>query len=523
MEPLRWGDPHNIGNYQLVARLGEGGMGSVYLGKSPSGLLVAVKVVRSDLAADESFRKRFLREIAAMRRVGGGYVAELLDCDQQAPRLWLATRFVVGTTLADLVLPHGKDRKPLPPQPMPVGGVWWLAFGLIKALAAIHASGIVHRDLKPSNIMLSPHGPRVIDFGIAAGLTGSGFGDPAITLPGMKLGTPQYMSPEQHLAWTVDTSSDVYSLGAVLVVVLTGIQPELDGFNRLHWEQGLRAVPGELQEVVRWCLESSPGDRPTLSQLLTPTVLGTERYQRVLPSWWPAPTAGQVDDAAAHVFDSLSPSEGRPMVTEHNGWEQWYIRGHRTEDKPQQPRRPIRPGLDGEFYAAYRPTSRGSLLERRPGEGPDAAEYAVQGDRHMERRRYADAVEAYQASLKLDSKDAVVWNDLGRALYGPGRMREAERAFASALAVNPGLLVALRNRYLVIYKMGGAGDTAHLEGEKLEDACNDVVGRCPVNAAEYSNLGDAYRTLDDHLLSASAYQAALDLDPDNPWLRRKLT
>jgi serine/threonine protein kinase len=519
MEPLGRGDPREIGNYQLIARLGEGGMGTVYLGKSPSGLLVAIKVVRSDLATDESFRKRFLREMDAMRRVGGGYVAELLDCDRQAPRPWLATRFVVGTTLAGLVRPRGE---PLAPRPMPAGGVWWLAFGLVKALAAIHASGIVHRDLKPANILLSPYGPRVIDFGIATGLTGSGFGDAPITLPGVRIGTPQYMSPEQLMASPVDTPSDVYSLGAVLVVALTGIEPQLDSFNLPQWEQALRAVPDELRGLVHGCLKPSPGDRLTLSDLLTATLSGTERYPRELPSWWPSPTAGQVDNAAAHVFDSLSPSEGRPRVTEHNGWEQWYI-GRRTEDKVPS-RLPIRPGLDGRFLAAYRPVSRSvGPLERGPGQRPDAAQYAVQGDRHMERKRYADAVEAYRASLKLDPDNAVVWNDLGRALCGPGRLREAERAFARALAINPGLVAARRNLYLAIYQMGGAADTAQLEGEKLEDACNDVLRDCPASAAEYANLGDAYRTLDNHVLGVSAYQAALDLDPGNPWLSRKLT
>ena len=194
---------------------------------------------------------------------------------------------------------------------MSAGGVWWLAFGLVKALAAIHASGIVHRDLKPSNIMLSPYGPRVIDFGIATGLAGSGFRR-VHHAPGMRIGTPQYMSPEQHLAWTVDTPSDVYSLGAVLAVAVTGIEPQLDSLNRPHWEPGLRAVPGELQGLVQGCLESRPGDRPTLAQLLSATVHGTERYPRALPSWWPTPTADQVDDAAAHVFDSLSTSAGRP-------------------------------------------------------------------------------------------------------------------------------------------------------------------------------------------------------------------
>src|SRR6185437_2652729 len=125
MEPLGRDDPRKIGTYELIACLGEGGMGSVYLGKSPTGLLVAVKVVRSSLAADESFRKRFLREMDAMRRVGGGYVAELLDCDRLATQPWLATRFVVGATLGDLVRPRDQYGNPLPPRPMPPGGGWW--------------------------------------------------------------------------------------------------------------------------------------------------------------------------------------------------------------------------------------------------------------------------------------------------------------------------------------------------------------------------------------------------------------
>jgi serine/threonine protein kinase len=521
MEPLQPADPPKIGSYQLIARLGEGGMGTVYLGKSPTGLLVAVNVVKPDWAAEASFRRRFLREMDAMKRVGGGFVAELLDCDRNAPQPWLATRFVVGATLAHLVRPLNKDRKRLPPQPMPVSGVWWLAFGLVKALASIHAFGIVHRDLKPGNIMLSPYGPRVIDFGIATGLAGSGLGDSRITLPGMRIGTPMYMSPEQHLAWEVDTASDIYSLGAVLAVAATGVEPPLDSFDRPHWEHVLSAVPGELQELVCGCLEPGRGDRIKLPTLLSATLFGTERYPRALPSWWPKPTADQVDDAAAHVFDSLSPNVGHPTVTEHNGWEQWYIRSHRPAGGPIDPRLTIRPGLDGEFYAAYRPAARGGLRER-PGQQSGAAGYAVQGDWHLERKRYEDAVEAYQASLKLDPKNAVVWNDLGRALCGPGRMREAERAFANAVDMSPGLVVAVRNRYLAIFKMGGAEDIAHLEGEKLQDFCHDTLRVSPTDAAGYANLGDAYRTLNDPDRGMAAYYSALDLEPGNPWLRGKL-
>jgi len=155
MEPLRSVDPAKIGNYQLIARLGEGGMGTVYLGKSPVRLLVAVKVVKPAWAAEASFRKRFLREMDAMRRVGGGYVAELLDCDRNAPQPWLATRFVVGATLADLVRPRDEGQRP-PLRPMPVSGVWWLAFGLVKALASIHAFGILWTLTNSGSELLLP-------------------------------------------------------------------------------------------------------------------------------------------------------------------------------------------------------------------------------------------------------------------------------------------------------------------------------------------------------------------------------
>ncbi|HEX3924499.1 MAG TPA: tetratricopeptide repeat protein, partial [Streptosporangiaceae bacterium] len=177
-----------------------------------------------------------------------------------------------------------------------------------------------------------------------------------------------------------------------------------------------------------------------------------------------------------------------------------------------------RAGLDGMLCAAYRPRAAGDgVLDRRPGQQRDATEGAVDGDRHLKAGRPAEAERAYRASLRLDQANAVVWVDLGRTLYPQGRMREAERA----LDVDPGLIVARRNRYLAVYTMGGSMHAANLLGEELQEACVAVVERSPTDAAGYANLGDAYCTLSQCGPAALAYQAALRMDPDNPRLSEK--
>ena len=158
---LRPQDPRLVGPYRIVRRLGSGGMGEVYLGRSPGGRLVAVKVVRAELAEQAEFRSRFAREVAAARKVSGLFTASVVDADLGAPTPWLATAYVAGPSLADTVASHG---------PLPASSVLALAAGLAEGLGAIHAAGIVHRDLKPANVLLSEDGPRIIDFGIARGL-----------------------------------------------------------------------------------------------------------------------------------------------------------------------------------------------------------------------------------------------------------------------------------------------------------------------------------------------------------------
>ena len=192
-------DPRNVGPYWLLGRLGSGGMGQVFLGRSPGGRLVAVKVVRAELAEQAEFRHRFAREVAAAQKVSGLFTAPVVDADIDAPVPWLATAYVPGLSLAEAITRHG---------PLPATSVLALAAGLAEGLGAIHAVGIVHRDLKPPNVLLADDGPRVIDFGISRAAEAS-----VLTGTGVVFGSPSFMSPEQARGHRVGPPSDVFSLG----------------------------------------------------------------------------------------------------------------------------------------------------------------------------------------------------------------------------------------------------------------------------------------------------------------------
>ena len=183
MDELQSEDPRQIGPYWLERRLGSGGMGRVYLGRSPGGRQVAIKVIRLELAEDADFRARFAREVSAARKVSGIFTASVVDADLKGPVPWLATSYIAGPSLADAIATRG---------PMPESIVLRLAAGLAEGLSAIHAAGVVHRDLKPSNVLLADDGPRLIDFGISRSMEAS-----ALTQTGTVVGSPGFMSPEQ--------------------------------------------------------------------------------------------------------------------------------------------------------------------------------------------------------------------------------------------------------------------------------------------------------------------------------------
>ena len=260
MDELQSGDPRRIGPYWLEGRLGSGGMGRVYLGRSPGGRNVAIKVIRAELAENADFRARFAREASAARKVSGIFTAPVVDADLDGPVPWLATSYIAGPSLSDAIAERG---------PMPAALVLRLAAGLAEGLAAIHTAGVVHRDLKPANVLLAEDGPRLIDFGISRSMDAV-----SLTRTGMVVGSPGFMSPEQAEGRPVGPASDVFSLGAVLTFAATGEGPFGEGstvallYRVVTSEPHTQAVPADIRPVIEHCLAKDPGQRPTAAQLL---------------------------------------------------------------------------------------------------------------------------------------------------------------------------------------------------------------------------------------------------------------
>jgi protein kinase-like protein len=261
LEPLRRWDPERIGPFVLVGLLGAGAMGRVYLGRSTAGRLVAVKTIKIELADEAGFRARFAHEVAAARRVSGVFTAAVVAADPEADMPWLATAYVPAPSLSQLVAECG---------PLPVPAARWLAAGCAEALESIHSAGLVHRDLKPSNVLVSPDGPRVIDFGVARAAERI-----QLTVTRGAVGTPAYMAPEQARdTRQASVASDMFSLGATLAFAATGHAPYrgetvMDVLIRLATEPpDLSGLPAELTGIVTACLARSPRQRPTSAALL---------------------------------------------------------------------------------------------------------------------------------------------------------------------------------------------------------------------------------------------------------------
>ncbi|MFD5298653.1 LamG-like jellyroll fold domain-containing protein [Streptomyces mutabilis] len=261
MSALEPDDPRSVGEYRLLSRLGVGGMGRVYLGRSPGGRLVAVKVVHAELLRRPEFRQRFRREVQAARTVSGAFTAPVVDADPDAPRPWLVTSYIAGPSLERAVAERG---------PFEPAAVLALAAGLAEALVSIHAAHLVHRDLKPSNVLLAEDGPRVIDFGIARSVDAD-----SITGTGHMAGSPGFMSPEQVNGEEVTWASDVFCLGAVLAYAATGANPFGDGptpallYRVVHNAPDVDAVTDPvLRALVDDCLVKDPARRPTPREIL---------------------------------------------------------------------------------------------------------------------------------------------------------------------------------------------------------------------------------------------------------------
>jgi serine/threonine protein kinase len=234
-------------------------MGRVYLGLSPDDRLVAVKLIRPELADDPDFRRRFAHEVHAARRVGGIFTAPVIDADPDAPQPWLVTAYVEGPSLAESVTAQG---------PMPLESVLTLAAGLAEGLRAVHAAGVIHRDLKPSNVLLASDGPRIIDFGISRALDSA-----VLTNANGVVGSPGFMSPEQAEGHLVGPPTDIFSLGGLLAFAATGEPPFGMGsptallYRVVYGAAATGHVPAPLKPLVERCLAKDPAARPTAAEL----------------------------------------------------------------------------------------------------------------------------------------------------------------------------------------------------------------------------------------------------------------
>ncbi|MFJ3039694.1 serine/threonine-protein kinase [Streptomyces tendae] len=317
MRRLGDGDPQRIGVYRLLGRLGAGGMGHVYLARSDRGRMAAVKLVREELAALEEFRERFRQEVESARRVGGYWTAPVLDADTEAAVPWVATGYVAGPSLQQVV---GHDHGALPER-----SVRTLGAGLAHALQDIHAAGIVHRDLKPSNVLVTIDGPRVIDFGIARAL--QTVTDGGLTRTGALVGSPGFMAPEQVRGDRVTPACDVFCLGSVLTYAATGKLPFGSANSGAHAlmfriaqeDPDLTGVPEGIADLVRDCLKKDPAARPGLAEVLERTgAQDTVSDGRSRDPWLPSALVAQLGRHAVQLLDTETPEPPtRPAPPPH--------------------------------------------------------------------------------------------------------------------------------------------------------------------------------------------------------------
>ncbi|AXE87844.1 serine/threonine-protein kinase [Streptomyces sp. Go-475] len=304
MRPLDADEPTAVGPYRLLGRLGSGGMGRVYLGRSAGGRTVAVKIVHPHFALDDEFRARFRREVEAACRVGGAWTAPVLDADPEARVPWVATAYAAGPSLSAAVADVG---------PLPAPTVRALGAGLAEALAAVHELGLVHRDVKPSNVLLTLDGPLLIDFGIARATDGTA----SLTSTGVSIGSPGYMSPEQILGHGVTGAADVFSLGAVLTYAATGAPPFPGDssaallYKVVHEEPELGALDGELRDLTAACLTKAPAARPTPTEVARR--LAPEGAARLVAGGWlPGALVERVSRSAVHLLNLEATGPGAP-------------------------------------------------------------------------------------------------------------------------------------------------------------------------------------------------------------------
>nr|WP_248297349.1 protein kinase [Streptomyces sp. S1D4-11] len=300
--PPRKYDPRQAGPYRLESVLGSGGMGRVCLGRDTTGGagLAAVKVIRPEYAEDPLFRKRFEREVGALDRVKGAHIVRLMDSGCEEDLVWVATEYIPGPTLSDVVTEGG---------PIDAAAAWRLLADVGRAIEAIWRAGLVHRDLKPSNVILGADGARVIDFGVVQAGDGT-----SLTATGQNVGTPAYMSPEQTRGREVTAASDVFSLASTLTYAVARQAPfgegtGVDVLHRVAFESPreevldkVADVDAELAVFIRTCLDKDPEQRP-LPETVFRTAIG---HQLAAPTGSPSQAARKRPSKRAPVHGERS-------------------------------------------------------------------------------------------------------------------------------------------------------------------------------------------------------------------------
>ncbi|UPZ26396.1 serine/threonine protein kinase [Streptomyces sp. LRE541] len=296
-------DPDTVGGYRLAGVLGAGGMGKVYLAHTPGGRPVAVKVIRPEFGEDAEFRSRFEREVRSAQRVDGLCTTPVIDFDIRSAQPWLATAYVPGPSLGQVVAEHGA---------LPLRSVLLLTVGIAEALTVIHAAGIVHRDLKPANVLLAADGPRVIDFGIAHAADAS-----ALTRTGVSVGTPAFMAPEQASGRPVTAATDVFALGQVAAYASTGSPAYGEGathailYRIVHEDPDLDAVPDALRPLLTACLARDPAARPAPAAVMALCHALAAEPLRQTEDWLPRPVT-RVIAARRHAHGPAALADGDP-------------------------------------------------------------------------------------------------------------------------------------------------------------------------------------------------------------------
>ncbi|WP_406344237.1 serine/threonine-protein kinase [Streptomyces sp. NBC_00648] len=309
LSPLGPEDPRETAGYQLLARIGEGGMGTVYLSHTRGGQPVALKVIRREYGQDADFRRRFEQEVQAARRVQGYHIVPVVDHDTSGAQPWLATQYVPGLSLHDALTSFG---------PLPLPAVFQLIGCAAQALTAVHAAGVIHRDLKPSNVLLGSGGPYVIDFGIARAADAT-----QLTASGGMIGTPQYMSPEHALGEQLTPASDVFSLGLIAAVAATGRHPYGDGgaitvaaqiANSAHRPPDLSGYPAELRPLLECTLTADPARRITPADLAPLCEQASGRTLRDFTGWLPAAVAAEIVRSEQTAATPPKPTPAQPPL-----------------------------------------------------------------------------------------------------------------------------------------------------------------------------------------------------------------